>query len=566
MPGEARLDGEDPSESVARYLAKQCMARQNFAPATQPEVSALASPGDIVLTRVETKRLVILIIIDRETFPNRRFDIPPSHVEAVGQACRKYVGQQSLMDWPVVIRVIEVTNQPVRDEERKRLADYAASPFSRIAVCSTIISTYSNYIWSTGATPAGAAEQRFLETILREPRTSVPVDLPLASVATTPPGAPEAAPEAETVLPAPIAEGPRRFPFLTCLILALLVLVFAGEVVFAVRPPTGALQADIETLIALGGLNRTLVLQKGEWYRVLTAPLMHGDQTHIISNGIALLIAGNMLERLVGRAWFGTLFVVGALGGSLMSLAVDPADLVSVGASGAIMGLCAGVLAISFHLPPGPDRAKLRGWAIYILIPSLLPFATRSGIQVDYAAHFGGAIAGAVVGFVLLRLWPRAEIWPRFRQAAFVVCSGGALLALACFVPLALNYSRYTLVRLLAPNHQFAGSEQDPRTVAAAVTRDFPRDPRGHLLQARVFITSGNLDGAERELRTGLSEQDILKSALEPVTEASLRMLLAAVLYDKRQFDEAKAIGKPACTMASTPQVRGVLDKLKLCD
>lgn len=524
-------------ESFASYLGRQYAARQGFAPAKDQEAHAFASPGDVVLTRADASGFTILVIVDRETYPNRRFDLPSNRIEAMGKDCLKYSGTGG----HVFIRIIEISASEVTAQDRGRLSFGSGWPFGKVHVVTSIVDTTKPYVWASTKRFGGPDQLNFILAAFR-------------------------ALTGRTEAPSAPALPRWRFPFLTCLILALLALVFAGEVVFAVRPPTGALQADIETLIALGGLNRTLVLQKGEWYRVLTAPLMHLDLMHIGLNGIALLIAGNMLERLVGRAWLGALFVVGALGGSLMSLAVNPASLVSVGASGAIMGLFAGVLTLSLHLPSGTARAKLQRSSINILIPSLLPLATAGGHQVDYGAHFGGAIAGAVLGFVLLSLWPRAETWPRFRQAAFVIGCGGALIALACAVPIALNYARYALTRLLAPDHQFAGSEQDPRTVASLVTRDFPRDPRGHLLQARVFITAGNLEGAERELRTGLSEQDILKSALEPVTEASLRMLLAAVLYDKRQFDEAKAVGKPACTLPSTPQVRGVLDKLKLCD
>ena len=92
-------------------------------------------------------------------------------------------------------------------------------------------------------------------------------------------------------------------PWVTLGILAVLALIFACEQIYAVDPPGPALRFSVRSLLALGGLNRSIVTSGGEWYRLLTAPLLHFDLTHIVVNGIALLIAGFLLERLVGRAW-----------------------------------------------------------------------------------------------------------------------------------------------------------------------------------------------------------------------------------------------------------------------
>ena len=100
-----------------------------------------------------------------------------------------------------------------------------------------------------------------------------------------------------------------KVPWVTLGILAVLVLIFACEQIFAVDPPGPALRSSVRSLLALGALNWSIVTSGGEWYRLLTAPLLHFDLAHIVSNGIALLIAGFLLERLVGRAWFLALFV-----------------------------------------------------------------------------------------------------------------------------------------------------------------------------------------------------------------------------------------------------------------
>ena len=86
-------------------------------------------------------------------------------------------------------------------------------------------------------------------------------------------------------------------------------------------------------------------------------------------NGICLFLAGRVLENLVGRAWLGATFTLGALGGSVVSLALNPPTRISVGASGAIMALFASIYTLSFHYGAGAVRTQLQTRALSVLIP-----------------------------------------------------------------------------------------------------------------------------------------------------------------------------------------------------
>ena len=66
-------------------------------------------------------------------------------------------------------------------------------------------------------------------------------------------------------------------------------------------------------------------------------------------NGFCLYLAGRVLETLVGRSWLVVIFLVGALGGSVASLLINPPNLLTVGASGAIMALFAAIFTLSFR-------------------------------------------------------------------------------------------------------------------------------------------------------------------------------------------------------------------------
>jgi membrane associated rhomboid family serine protease len=236
-----------------------------------------------------------------------------------------------------------------------------------------------------------------------------------------------------------------KIPWLTFAILVVLVVVFTLENVFAVTPSGRALTPGIATLVAFGASSHKLVITYGEWYRLFTAPLLHANVPHILGNGVALVWGGWLLERLVGRLWFFAFFAVGALGGSLVSLAVNPVNLVSVGASGALMGLFAALFVGSFRYPSGTAaRTRLLVNSLRILIPSLLPFLQTSTVgRIDYGAHIGGALSGAALALVLLKGWPEGARIPQFRKAAAAISAIGAVLFVASGGLVAAKYPKF---------------------------------------------------------------------------------------------------------------------------
>ena len=87
-----------------------------------------------------------------------------------------------------------------------------------------------------------------------------------------------------------------RVPPVTLLILALLAAIFVAEV------RMGALDSRA-SIVAIGALVRERVVA-GEYWRLLTAPWLHGGTEHLVGNGIALYILGMVCEAAFGRAQF----------------------------------------------------------------------------------------------------------------------------------------------------------------------------------------------------------------------------------------------------------------------
>ncbi|RTL68377.1 MAG: rhomboid family intramembrane serine protease [Hyphomicrobiales bacterium] len=173
---------------------------------------------------------------------------------------------------------------------------------------------------------------------------------------------------------------------------------------------------DVVTLQQLGGLKRAFVVQDKQVWRFLTAPLLHGGIVHIGLNSLALTFC-RRLEPLVGTLWFIAIFVVSAVCGGVASLLINPANTVSVGASGGIMGLFAAQAIAAFHLEPGTAlRKEMQEDAMRVLAPSLIPvlFLGSGGVHggIDVAAHMGGAIAGLILGGIRLIEWGDADLTP----------------------------------------------------------------------------------------------------------------------------------------------------------
>lgn len=132
----------------------------------------------------------------------------------------------------------------------------------------------------------------------------------------------------------------------------------------------------------------------GEWWRLLTGPMLHGGVVHLGMNVAALLVVGRFAEVHASRSRMALVFLVSLLAGSALSLALTPVP--SVGASGGIMGLV-GFLGVRAMRRPEefPDdflhRIRYAVGATAVL--GVLGFAF-----VDNWAHLGGLLAGAALG------------------------------------------------------------------------------------------------------------------------------------------------------------------------
>ncbi len=204
--------------------------------------------------------------------------------------------------------------------------------------------------------------------------------------------------------------------------------------------PRMSLERSFGALVVGGGgvwnsvidaaLVKPQVLNHGEWWRLLTAGVMHGSLLHILFNSSALYFLGRVSIAMVGAPLLGLVFLTSILGGSLASLWLSGARA-SVGASGGVMGVLGFLTVILVFHRAGIPRLYKTTLVQAILIMSI--FGALGAQFIDNAAHAGGFLVGGVLGILLV---PRAErVWeyqaPRWLSIAGW-CSW-AILGGACF-------------------------------------------------------------------------------------------------------------------------------------
>jgi len=537
------------AESTAVYLARRMCADRGFAPGTFPEAQALLPAADLVLTKANGVGVEIVCILDRDADPARQLGVDRDALIAIGEACAPHAGKVGSTKMPVAIHVWEVGRGADLDRVRALAARRLGS---RVMVHAWALDTASGSVTTTAALKGRFMGRPYLERALREPRRTG-----------------DAWERPEPALP------PERRPIVTGGLIAVLVACFVLEQVFAVRPAGELLAPDLWTLHALGGLFRPAI-DDGEWYRLLTAAFLHGDLVHLLLNGIALAMAGVVLEGLFGRAWLLALFFLGALGGAALSYLLNDANVISVGASGAIMGLLAAALVSTFRLPDEGQRVDMQMALARILIPSLIPLAMHRGEggSIDYAAHVGGALVGGVVGVLLLRTWRLTDPVPRFRAAAALVALAGTGAAIAGAVLIARDYHGYVESSVVAsyqdvlmPDESIPdGDHDDLIQRAETLVAQFPRDPRAQLFNAVRLERKGDLAGAERALRTGLAERDLLATMFSSgALETGLRASLAELLLHQDRRPEAVEAAAPSCKSGPGGTVPEALQSLNVC-
>ena len=171
------------------------------------------------------------------------------------------------------------------------------------------------------------------------------------------------------------------------------------------------------------------LIAAGDWWRLLTPIFLHGGLIHLAFNSIVLFDLGPAVEQIYGSHKYIVLYIVTGAAGYVVSFLWHPYS-VSVGASGALMGLIGAMIAYGRqHRSRFGDSIKSMyvRWAIYGLIYGFIVPG------VDNAAHLGGLGAGLLFGFIVTDMpsitresivfWKVLALWPSPRRSLVLSCS-----------------------------------------------------------------------------------------------------------------------------------------------
>lgn len=147
-------------------------------------------------------------------------------------------------------------------------------------------------------------------------------------------------------------------------------------------------------------LDKGAMYNDGEYWRLLTVALVHGSFIHLGFNMYALWIIGPLVEGLYGPGRLMGMYLICVAAGSVASYATSAAP--AVGASGGVFGLF-GVLLVAdrVHKPAMTRNARNLTTQIGMLIAINLVIGFTIP-NIDNAAHIGGLLAGAALGFLVV--------------------------------------------------------------------------------------------------------------------------------------------------------------------
>jgi membrane associated rhomboid family serine protease len=188
---------------------------------------------------------------------------------------------------------------------------------------------------------------------------------------------------AKTVRQPRTAFGGREYgakPVITYALIALNVLMFVLQNV----------SADLQSKLVLF----SPAVADGDLYRLLTSAFLHYGATHLLFNMWALYVVGPPLEASLGRLRFSALYLLSALGGSVLVYLLSSLGAATAGASGAIFGLFGATFVVGKRL--NLDVRWVIGLiAINLAFTFVIPLISSQNIS--WQGHIGGLVTGALV-------------------------------------------------------------------------------------------------------------------------------------------------------------------------
>ena len=166
-------------------------------------------------------------------------------------------------------------------------------------------------------------------------------------------------------------------------------LMILNILLFLVVDFTGG-TSDTMHMVNFGAAFAPAIIENHEIYRLFTSMFLHFGIEHLANNMLVLFVLGQRLEPVVGKIKFILIYLLGGLGGNILSLYMEIRKeeyAVSAGASGAVFAIMGAMIYVVVR-----NRGRIQDIStrqIMIMAAFSLYFGFASG-GVDNAAHVGG--------------------------------------------------------------------------------------------------------------------------------------------------------------------------------
>lgn len=163
-------------------------------------------------------------------------------------------------------------------------------------------------------------------------------------------------------------------------------------------------QLRVNDLLEMGGLQTVYVVRLREYYRLLTANIIHADLMHLFGNCYSLYVIGDAigLEGLLKTKRYAFLVLCAALTTTLIPCLLyvlfdTAANSVMVGISGVVFGLLGGMMVLALRFK-GAYMRVFQQIKSSLLLMVIISFIVPS---ISWLGHLSGFIGG-VIGMVIL--------------------------------------------------------------------------------------------------------------------------------------------------------------------
>lgn len=160
-----------------------------------------------------------------------------------------------------------------------------------------------------------------------------------------------------------------------------------------------AASGDRQTIIRDYGASARHIIN-GEYYRTMTALLLHGDISHLAGNIVGIAVFGTAVCSILGWGVGWLMILLTGIMGNLLNAYLYEAGHLSIGASTAVFGSIGLLSAHQFVTKFRIQRQQFKAW-IYLGGGLALLGFLGSGKYTDIMAHFFGFSAGIILGILV---------------------------------------------------------------------------------------------------------------------------------------------------------------------